>query len=1041
MKWLAPTRLGLLAFFFAASVFGQSGNEGSIEGFVIDPSGAVIFGVNVTARNIDTAAIYRAVTDGDGRFRFLVLPVGTYEVTAEHPGFATLVDKDVVVTVGAKVNLPLTLPLASQSQRVEVSSETPLLESTRTHVSSTIDERSIANLPVNGRNFNDFIVLAPGVIRGPVLMNFGSGIPSVGGQRSFSMTLVDGAENAPAFSAPFGPGIQPYQFSLEVVREFQVNTNSYSAELGHAGNGLISIVTKSGTNDLHGSLFWYFRDKGLNATDLIRKINSQPKEPLHVHQFGAAVGGPILRNKLFFFAGYDAQRRQLQNLILLNLPAGLSLSPDPTVAGFQQRALDYLTPRAASYIQTYDQDVYMAKVDWRIKSTQLFSARWNTQHFTGENSFAAGPQLSLENNTGSLTTNHSLVLSLTSAISSAMVNVARFGSLLNNDKGRPNSVNPQANIFETSQQVLTVGRGGNGQRTLVRQFEWSDTLSMSRGGHVFKFGGDVLRARNRQENAPNFFGNYRFMSLESFGRSLAQLPVCNPSQNPAPASCRTPLPNETYIQGFSGEGKPGVITLPNSTEFAGFLQDDWRARSDLSFSLGLRYDIEVMAKPPVKNPSSALAAANLDTSFVPLDANNFAPRLGFAWTPLRSQRLVVRGGYGLFIARLQDIIAGRAHTQNGVSVETRTFTGASIPAYPNTLCGPTDPSGLPPSCPPPIGGSDSLMLFSPNYVQPYDQQASLGIEYQLRDNWAISTSYLMVKGTHLPRWRDFNLSAPTPANIGIAGTNAVLTYQRFSGTTSTSPASRPIPGFDRIFLLASEANSTYHGMAVQLNKRFAHDFQFLGGYTLGRVIDDRPEAINFNPGGPNDALLLSDSFNPVADRGPGAEDVRHRFVLSGFWDLNYANRLPKTGKALLGGWELSGILAVQSGLPYSGLVNFDLNNDGNSQTDRTPGQPRNTFRQPTTVSIDPRVTRNVAIKERLRLQFICEAFNVLNRANITDLRTTQYARSSPSPTAVAICKPAAVPCLIPQNTGTTAFGAPAATLGPRIMQLALKLLF
>jgi len=1030
MKWLAPTRLSLLAFLFAACAFGQSGNEGSIEGFVTDPSGAVISDVNVTARNIDTAAIYRAVTDGDGRFRFLVLPVGFYEVAAEHPGFATLADKDVEVTVGAKVNLPLTLPLASQTQRVEVNSETPLVESTRTAVSSTIDARSIANLPVNGRNFNDFIVLAPGVIRGPVLMNFGSGIPSIGGQRSFSMTLVDGAENAPAFSAPFGPGIQPYQFSLEVVREFQVNANSYSAELGHAGNGLISVVTKSGANDFHGSLFWYFRDKGLNATDVIRKINTQPKEPLHVHQFGAAAGGPILRNKLFFFAGYDAQRRQLQNLILLNLPAGFSLSSDPTVAGFQQRALDYLTPRTASYIQTYDQDVYFAKVDWRVKSTQLLSARWNTQHFTGENSFAAGPQLSLENNTGSLTTNHSLVLSLNSTISSAVVNVVRFGSLLNNDKGRPNSVNPQANIFETSQQVLTVGRGGNGQRTLVRQFEWSDTVSMSRGGHAFKVGGDVLLARNRFENAPNFFGSYRFNSLESFGRSLAQLPVCNPPQNPAPASCRTPLPNETYIQGFSGEGKPGVITLPNSTEFAGFLQDEWHARSDFTFSLGLRYDIQVMAKPPVKNPSSALAAANLDTSFVPLDANNFAPRLGFDWNPLRSQRLVVRGGYGLFFARLQDIIAGRTHAQNGVSVETRTFTGASIPAYPNTLCGPTDPSGLPPNCSPPTGGSDSLILFSQNYVQPYDQQASLGVEYQLQDNWAISTSYLMVKGTHLPRWQDINLPAPTPANIGIVGTNTVLTYQHF-------PLTRPIVGFDRIFLLASEANSTYHGMAVQLNKRFAHNFQFLGGYTLGRVIDDRPEAININPGGPNDALLLSDSFNPVADRGPGAEDVRHRFVLSGFWDLNYANRLSKTRKALLGGWELSGILAVQSGLPYSGLVNFDLNNDGNSQTDRTPGQPRNTFRQPTTVSIDPRVTRNVAIKEQLRLQFICEAFNVLNRANITDLRTTQFSRS----TSAGVCGIVGTPCLVPQNIGSTAFGAPAATLGPRVMQLAIKLLF
>src|SRR3989441_299628 len=550
-----------------------------MEGFITDPSDAVIPGVNLTARNIQTAAIHRAVSDGVGRFRFLVLPVGTYDVTAEHPGFATLVDKDVEVTVGAKVSLPLTLPIASQTQHMEVSGETPLVESTRTHVSSTIDERSIANLPVNGRNFNDFIVLVPGVIRGPVLMNFGSGIPSVGGQRSFSMTLVDGAENAPAFSAPFGPGIQPYQFSLEVVREFQVNTNSYSAELGHAGNGLISVVTKSGTNDLHGTLFWYFRDKGLNATDLIRKINSQPKEPLHVHQFGAAVGGPILRNKLFFFAGYDAQRRQLQNLILLNLPAGFSLSPDPTVAGFQQRALDYLTPRAASYIQTYDQDVYMAKVDWRIKSTKLFSARWNTQRFSGENSFAAGAATSLENNTNSLTTNHSLVLSLTSTISSAVVNVIRLGYLPINDKGRPNSVNPTANIFETGQQVLTVGRGGNAQRTLVRQFDWSDTLSTSRGRHAFKFGGDVLLARNRFQNAPGFFGNYRFTSLESFGRSLAQLPVCNPPQNPAPASCRTPLPNETYIQGFSGEGKPGVITLPNSTEFAGFLQDDWRARS------------------------------------------------------------------------------------------------------------------------------------------------------------------------------------------------------------------------------------------------------------------------------------------------------------------------------------------------------------------------------------------------------------------------------------------------------------------------------
>ncbi|MGB2900304.1 MAG: hypothetical protein WBB89_13625, partial [Candidatus Acidiferrum sp.] len=401
-----------------------------------------------------------------------------------------------------------------------------------------------------------------------------------------------------------------------------------------------------------------------------------------------------------------------------------------------------------------------------------------------------------------------------------------------------------------------------------------------------------------------------------------------------------------------------------------------------------------------------------------------------AWTPLRTQRLVVRGGFGLFFARLQDAIAGRAHTQNGVTIETRTFSGSSIPAYPNTLCGPPDPSGMPENCPPPITGNDTIQLFSPDYVQPYDQHASLGIEYQLRDNWAISVSDLLVRGTHLPRWRDINLSKPIPTNIGIAGTNAILTYQLFGA--------RPIfPGFDRIFLLATEANSTYHGAAVQLNKRFSNNFQFLAGYTLGRVIDDRPEAINFNAGGPNDALLLSDSFTPRADRSTGLEDARHRFVLSGFCDLNYANRLSKNRKAILGGWALSGILAVQSGLPYSSLVNFDLNNDGNSQSDRTPGQPRNTFRLPTAVSLDSRLTRNVTIKEHLHFQFIWEAFNVFNRVNIADVRTTQFSRSS----SAISCGIAGTPCLVPQSIGTTAFGAPVATLGPRIMQLALKLVF
>ncbi len=225
-------------------------------------------------------------------------------------------------------------------------------------------------------------------------------------------------------------------------------------------------------------------------------------------------------------------------------------------------------------------------------------------------------------------------------------------------------------------------------------------------------------------------------------------------------------------------------------------------------------------------------------------------------------------------------------------------------------------------------------------------------------------------------------------------------------------------------------------MAVQLNKRFSRNYQFTISYTLSKVIDDVPDPFALNV--PlADFRLVSDGSNPRLDRAAGNSDQRHRFILSGVWQLNYTKELRSAPKAILGGWELSEILTAQSGLPYSALVNFDLNNDGNSATDRTPGLGRNTFYLPRAVSLDPRVTRNVHLTERARLQFIWEAFNVLNRANISGVRTTQFSRS----TSAAACGIAGIPCLVRQDIGATAFGTPTGTSGPRIMQLALKLLF
>ncbi|HET8924769.1 MAG TPA: TonB-dependent receptor [Candidatus Acidoferrum sp.] len=1014
--------IALLGLSFVLSARAQSGVEGAIEGTVIDPSGAVVAEALLKARNIHTSATFSADSNESGLFEFPVLPVGTYELTVNRTGFAPLIQKDLFVTVGARINLTLTLTLAAKAESLVVNGGTPIVETTRSQVSTTVDSRSITELPINGRNFNDFVLLTPGVTR-----DARTGMASFAGQRSMNSLLVDGTDdNQTFFGLPMGSVGEnaPYQFSLGVVQEFQVNSNAYSAELGRAGAGVINVVTKSGTNELHGTAFWYYRDKSLNADDAVNKLNTRSKSPYHFNQFGAALGGPLRKDKLFFLVGYDGQRSTIQNSVFLNLPGSFTFSSDPVVAGFQQNALAYLTARSASWNRTFDQNVSFARLDWQMRPSHLLTGRWNRQRFTGTGQENSGPQNSFEHTGSSLVIRDSLSVSLTSALSSSRINVARFGYVGSDQPGSAYSPNPEANLFQDGELVLTLGRNPISPReNTIHGLEWADTLSFLRGRHSLKIGANALWDRIDFFTAVNFSGSYRFNSLESFGRSLAGAPQ--------------PAPGEFYTQAFSGTNMPGARVHPNFTEWAVFVQDEWRVAPRVTLNLGLRYDLQVMARPTVKNPSSALTAAGLDTSFVPTDKNNLAPRLGFAWTPLPTSRFLVRGGYGIFYAMTPSIMTARPFFQNGLAVVTKTFRSgtpgaAIIPAYPNTLCGPPDPSGLPPSCAAPAiaEGNPTLVFFSPRYVQPYTQQGNFGIEVETRRDTAVSVGYMWVKGSHLQRTRDVNLAAPTtPTNIGIAGTSTVPTYQKF-----TLP--RPITGFDRIWLFESAASSTYHGLFLQANKRLVNNFQFLASYTLGKVIDDAPDHFTVNPGF-DDFGQISDSSNPRADRGPGANDQRHRFVLSGIWILDYAQSLPRAAKAILGGWEMSGIFAAQSGHPYSGLVNSDLNNDGNSANDRTPGLGRDTFYLPATISLDSRVTRNVSLNERVKLQLFSEAFNVLNHTNVMGVRTTQFSLSR-SP---GVCSIAAVPCLVPQNAGLSAFGTPTATSGPRIIQLSAKFVF
>ena len=299
---------------------------------------------------------------------------------------------------------------------------------------------------------------------------------------------------------------------------------------------------------------------------------------------------------------------------------------------------------------------------------------------------------------------------------------------------------------------------------------------------------------------------------------------------------------------------------------------------------------------------------------------------------------------------------------------------------------------------------------------------------QLRRDLSVTVTYLFVKGSVLQRVRDVNLGISTPTTIAMANSTDRLIVARF-------PDRRPLADFDRILAFQSDAESVYHGITVQLNKRMSNSMQIFAAYTLGKVVDDAPNVYAGGAGG--DATLLSDATNPRADRGPGVNDQRHRLSLSGVWDLAYADRFSGLSHAVLRDWQMSFILTAQSGQPYSSMVSFDLNNDGNSANDRTPGSTRNAFYTPATMSLDPRLTRTVRVSGRASLQLAWEAFNVFNRTNIIAVRTTQNAYSMNS----ATCGIAVVPCLVPQDRGLTAFGTPLTSAGPRVMQLSARVLF
>lgn len=992
----------LLSFLLPAVVLAQS-STGSISGTVVDESGAGVPGVTVTAVNLATSATRTAVSMSSGNYQLALLPPGAYRVEAMLDGFQPVRRERVTVNIGTDVTVDFALK-PGVSETMTVTAAAPLIETERTQVSSVVNESAIENLPVNGRNFIDFVLTTPGVVK-----DVRQGDISFAGQRgTLNSLVIDGANNDNTFFGQAlgrtGSGRAPYQFSQDAVKEFQVNSNAYSAEYGRAGGAVINVVTKSGTNELEGTLFYFLRDKRYNANDYINKLSNRAKSPYHFDQYGASVGGPVVRDKHFFFFNYDAQRNDQPNLVVLGRPSGGYPTDEATTKGLAK-----LQELGVSYTRKQDQDVYLLKTDHELSGRHHLSFRYNRQEFTGVNFENGGTTNALEHTGNSLVNTDTLSASLASTFGGSLFNEVRVQYAKDKEPGEANSSMPEALIREAGVTVLTIGRNFFSPReTTIKRYQIADTATYMVHNHTLKAGFDYSKDDILNYFPGNFSGSYTFSSIADYW-------------NGKPAS---------FLQAFAGPGTTGPVTNPDLEEIGLFIQDEWELRPNLTVTAGLRYDKQGIAQPEVRNPDAQLLAAGIDTSVVPEDTNNFGPRLGFAWSPGDDGRTVVRGGYGIFYGRTPAIMIGTAHSNNGINVQTITFTGALMPTYPNVYS--SIPVGV--ALPKP-----TIFAFNKDFENPMVQQASIGVERAVTNDISVGLSYQNVRGEDLQRSIDINVGTPSMVTSKICTPSAA--NSNCADTTiqyPTTPAyvrygtDRPFTNFSRIIEFQSSAESEYNGWTVDVNKRFASNWQARLAYTWSKVEDNKPDATAVVPGGSDDAKYAQDPRNLDGDWGPGDNDVRHRIVLSGLWDLDhYASGFSGVTRALLGGWSVSGIVSYQSGQPYTAIVARDLNNDGNSRNDRAPGFGRNTFNLPAQFSVDPRITKTVQLFSGTSLQLIAEAFNLLDRDNVNGVRNTYYGFHSASGS------------LIPQpaTSPTAGFGTASSSSGPRIVQLAAKLSF
>jgi outer membrane receptor protein involved in Fe transport len=1001
LRSLGALLLCALVYTMAGVPSARAQAVGAIVGAVTDQTGAVIVGAKVNAVNLGTNAQSSTQTDGVGRYVIDHLNPGVYSLEITAAGFGSFKHSHVIVEVGRSTSIEATLKPAATESTVTTTAEAPVVQTDRSDFSTNINAATMDNSAVNARRWSTFALGTPGASPDGTfgLISF-RGISGL-----LNNNTVDGGDNNQAFFAEEkGRTRISYSISSAAIQEFQVNTSNYSAEYGRAAGGVVNAVTKSGTNSLHGEAFWYYRDSDIGATNpfttqtiLVNGVNTVVpiKPPDRRHQFGGSIGGPIFKDKLFFFFNADQQLRNFPGVAAPSNPgaffAPLSSSEVSTltsrgITAAQGNAVltGFLNTLTGNVPRKGDELLLFPKLDWNINEKNHASVEYNRMRWSSPAGIqtAAVVFRGVESFGDDFVKIDTLVARLSSTLSPRMVNEFRFsyGRDFEYETSQPSIAGEPVSQFGVSPQISIFGASGFtfGKPNFLdraaypdeRSVQFADTLSVSRGRHLFKFGADIRHTDDLLDNLFQNAGVYNYNNRVDYisdyiAFTTSHAPFC------AGTGCYS-----SFNQAFG----------PSAFEFATwdvgfFANDDWRVSPRLTLTLGLRYDYQKFPSPQV--PNTNLPAS----SQFPSDTLNFGPRVGLAWNITGDGKTVLRGGYGITYGRVINSTISNAITNTGNTAGQLQFTfssptAANAPVYPNVV----------PTAPPPSAAPPDVVVFAPDTQIPMVHEFDVVFEREIARNTAVSVSYLGSLGRHLPLFIDTNLPAPastiTYKVLGGPSDQQMFTMPLFTG-------SRPNVGvtasFGRITNISDIVSSRYNALAFQFTRRMTHGLQVQAQYTYSHAHDNGQSSQTFTS--PNNV------FNPYdlgLEEGRSNFDVRNHFAASAIWQPEIVHSDSKVMKLLANGFTFSPTFSASSGFPYTGFVSGNAPLGGISTgiiraggTARVPFEPRNGFQSPGSFNIDFRVGKKFAITERASFELLTDFFNLLNRVNPTSLNGIQ----------------------------------------------------